>query len=77
MVRDFLNLKALTLDGFTPLHFACMNGSHEFIEYLLMKGANMYSMSETGINMLHIAAQADKPYPIAYFKDLGINSRDH
>lgn len=64
--------------GFTALHFAAYHGNPRMIEALVDSGANVYATNKQEINMLHVAAQGDSPYSIAYFKKMGIsvNSRD-
>ncbi|CDW90669.1 dhhc zinc finger domain containing protein [Stylonychia lemnae] len=64
--------------GFTALHFASYHGNAKMIEMLVDAGANVYATNRQEINMLHVAAQGDSPYSIAYFRKMGIsiNSRD-
>jgi palmitoyltransferase len=48
------------------------------IKMLVNHGADIYAVNMQGINIMHVAAQGDQPYSIAYFMSLGldINSRD-
>ena len=49
------------------------------IDLLLAAGADMYALNDQGINMLHVAAQGDSVYSIAFFlrnSFLGVNSVD-
>lgn len=65
--------------GFTALHYASYHGNPAMIDLLLTAGADMYAINDCGINMLHVAAQGDSPYSIAFFlrhSFLGINSID-
>ena len=65
--------------GFTPLHYASYHGNPKMIDILIKDGADMYAVNNQGINMLHVAAQGDSVYSIAYFLKksfIGINSVD-
>lgn len=64
--------------GFTALHFASYHGNPRTIDLLVESGANIYATNKQEINMLHVAAQGNAPYSLAYFKAKGINinSRD-
>lgn len=65
--------------GFTPLHYASYHGNYKIIDMLVSIGANVYAENEQGINMVHVAAQGDQPYSLAYFlrkSTLSINSLD-
>jgi hypothetical protein len=55
------------------LHFASYNGNAQIIQYLLSLGANPHILSKRKMNMIHLAAQGDQPYGIAYFREKGIN----
>jgi len=60
------------------LHFAAYHGNARMIDLLVEAGGNVYATNRQEINMLHVAAQGDAPYSIAFFKKTGIsiNSRD-
>ena len=65
--------------GFTPLHYASYHGNPRMIEILIDAGADMYAQNNQGINMLHVAAQGDSAYSVAFFLKksfIGINSVD-
>jgi len=51
---------AKTLDeGWTPLHYACFQGNCDAIHSLVAAGADIHSLNNNGLNMLHVAAQGD------------------
>ncbi|KAL4449233.1 hypothetical protein ABPG74_015615 [Tetrahymena malaccensis] len=59
--------------GFTALHVACFNGDLIMVEYLIEKGADMYAKNQSGLNVMHSAAQGDSPLILYYFKQLGFD----
>ncbi len=48
--------QAGTLDGFTPLHFACIQKNHEIFLALLASGARYNTKTDEGMNLVHLAA---------------------
>ena len=66
-------------EHFIALHYACFHGNKDLINLLMSFGANHKYVNKKGINMLHVAAQGDSPYSLAYFSDKGldINQYDH
>ena len=46
-------------DGFTALHFASYRGNIGMIEFLIKKGAQIDTLNNHGMNVLHIGAQGD------------------
>ncbi len=52
---------------------ASYHGNHALIDLLITNGANIYELSASGLNMIHLAAQGDSPYSITYFYDKGID----
>mmetsp|Transcript_40416 Transcript_40416/g.38905 ORF Transcript_40416/g.38905 Transcript_40416/m.38905 type:complete len:284 (-) Transcript_40416:64-915(-) len=65
--------------GFTALHFASYHGNHAMLQMLVEAGANAYATNKQDINMLHVGAQGNSPYSIAYFSQkmgISVNSQD-
>jgi len=70
----WINLRTYE-DGFSALHFCSFRGNIETIQVLLDNGADMYAKNNYGINVMHVAAQGDKPASLFYFKEKGIDLR--
>lgn len=65
-------------EGFTPLHYAAYNDNMESITRLLDLKANWAAVTKSGLNVLHLAAQADALNSFLRFKDkLSIVSTDN
>ena len=65
-LRDWANHKSNR--GFTAMHFAAFHGNIEMIKYLIEEmEADVNCVNNIGINVLHCAAQGDKPASIVYF----------
>ena len=65
--------------GFTPLHYASYHGNPKMIDLLIAAGADIYAENEQNINVLHVAAQGDAPYSLAFFlrhSNLHISTKD-
>jgi palmitoyltransferase len=60
------------------LHYAAFFGNFNIINLLLDNGANVFAVNSSGINMMHVAAQGDQPFSLAFFynRKLHINSQD-
>jgi ankyrin repeat protein len=52
--------------GFTPLHYAAYKGNMKIILLLLKNNADIKIRNKSGLNMIHIASQANKSTPIYY-----------
>ena len=60
--------------------YSSYRGNIEIIKLLITNGAITNVLTNTGQNVLHIAAQGDQPESIIYFKekfDMNINSKDY
>ena len=63
---DWTNQKSQK--GLTALHFASFHGNIEMIEFLVTDlKADISIIDNQGLNVLHAAAQGDKPASIIYF----------
>ena len=65
--------------GFSPLHYAAYHGNAKIINMLIEAGADIYAENDQGINVLHVAAQGDSPYSLAFFlrhSTMTVNCRD-
>jgi len=71
--KSFVNAHLKNEEGFTPLHFASYHGNPDLIDLLIKNGADMGAVNEKGINMVHVAAQGDKPYSILFFSQNGLS----
>lgn len=78
MLANWINSQSKSIDSFTPIHFAAFFGNFYLIKYFISQGGNPFVTNQSDINMLHVAAQGDKPQAIAYFLKFGldINSKD-
>ena len=61
ILADWINSQSKCEDSFTAMHFASFFGNFEMIEYLMSHGGNPMATNKSDINMLHVAAQGDKP----------------
>jgi ankyrin repeat protein len=55
--------------GFTALHYASFRGNFKSIEYLIQAGADIYSRNNEGLDVMHMAAQANQLGSLIYFKE--------
>ena len=62
---EYINKK--TKQGYTSLHYAIIKGNMEIIKLLIKNGANIYEITNTGLNNLHLAAQNNKVTCLYYF----------
>jgi ankyrin repeat protein len=56
MMQEFVNTKTRDEHEFTPLHFACYNGSAQLIQYLISIGADPCARNKKNLGMIHLAA---------------------
>ena len=64
---DFMNyINKQNNKGFTPLHYAAYKGNMKIILLLLKNNADIKIRNKSGLNMIHIASQANKSTPIYY-----------
>lgn len=66
-VVSYLNQQSKSADRFTALHYASFFGNLKLIRLLVENGADVSIVNDQAINMLHCAAQGDKPQSIAFF----------
>ena len=67
------------IDGNTPLLFAAFRGNIEIIKELINHGVDYKKKNNSGLNVLHMAAQGDRPNVLIYFKEkynMNINEVD-
>ena len=57
--------------GFTPLHYACLNGHHDFAFQLLDAGADANVADTSNMTALHLSAWNGKPQCVAVLLDAG------
>ena len=64
--KEFINAKTEG-DNLTALHYASFRGNIEIIKLLIANQAEINLLSTHGLNMIHKAAQGNKPSAIIYF----------
>ena len=64
--KDFINTKTES-DGLTALHYAAFRGNMKIIKLLISNYADINALSNHGLNMIHKAAQGNKPSAIIFF----------
>lgn len=66
-------------EGFAPIHFASFRGNVQIMSLLLECGADIELRNLQGLNVIHIAAQADQPRSLCYFKlkNMDMESEDN
>ena len=64
--KDFINAKTQA-DCLTALHYASFRGNIKAIKLLISNYADINALTNTGLNMIHKAAQGNKPSAIIYF----------
>ena len=77
--KNFINSQTET-EHLTPLHYASYRGNIKMIELLISNHADVNALSINGLNMLHKAAQGNKPSAIIYFHkkyNIDLNSTDN
>ena len=77
--KNFINSVTET-EHLTPLHYASFRGNIKIIDLLISNGADVKALSINGLNMLHKAAQGNKPSAIIYFNkkyNIDLNSTDN
>ena len=55
------------------LHFACYQGDCEVIRVLHKYGANLHVRNKLGLSPMHVAAQADRAFPITFLFKNGVD----
>ena len=63
-LENFINSK--NKEGITPLHYAVSNGNIEILQLLKKFGANLDAVTNTGKNIMHIAAGSNQPSMLIY-----------
>ena len=64
--KDFINGKTQG-DNLTALHYASFRGNIKIINLLIENHADVNALTSNGLNMIHKAAQGNKPSAIVYF----------
>ena len=64
--KNFINAKTQG-DSITALHYASFRGNIKVIKLLIENYADINALSSKGFNMIHKAAQGNKPSAIVYF----------
>lgn len=67
------------IDGNTPIHFAAYRGNIQIIAELIKQGCDYTVKNNTGLTVMHMAAQGDRPNVLLYFKEkyhMNINQKD-
>ena len=64
--KNFINAKT-QVDNQTALHYASFRGNIKIIKLLIANHAEINALSSNGYNMIHKAAQGNKPSAIVYF----------
>ena len=76
--KNFINSQTET-EQLTPLHYASFRGNLQIIRLLIENSADINALSINGLNMLHKAAQGNKPSIIVYYNkkyNMDLNSTD-
>ena len=76
--KNFINAKT-QIDNQTALHYASFRGNIKIIKLLTENYADINALTSKGYNMLHKAAQGNKPSAIVYFNkkyDISLDSTD-
>jgi len=66
-LHTWINKKAD--NGFNAIHYASFRGNVTLIEKLIEHGADMTIKNNNGLNVIHLAAQGDKPNVLVYFRE--------
>ena len=53
--------------GITALHYASFRGNVKIIRLLIENGANIYTKTKRGLNVIHYSAQGNKPSSLMFF----------
>ena len=67
LFQNLLNLQ--DLDGNTAIHYAAYRGNLDIVNLLIKHGADFKKKNNSGLNVMHMAAQGDRPNVLIYFKD--------
>ena len=62
---QFINKK--NKKGITPLHYSSFRGNIKLIDYLIKNGAKLDELSFKNMNVIHFAAQSNRPNSLLYF----------
>jgi palmitoyltransferase len=77
--KNFINSKTQT-EYLTPLHYASFRGNLKVMKLLISNHADINALSLNGLNMLHKAAQGNKPSAIIFYNkkyNIDLNSSDN
>lgn len=75
-LKSWANLKSV--EQLTALHFGCFRGeivlaTQKIVKILIEIGADLHSVNNQGLGMMHVAAQGDQPLILAYLKTSGLS----
>ena len=77
--KNFINSKTQT-EYLTPLHYASFRGNLKIMKLLISNHADINALSLNGLNMLHKAAQGNKPSAIIFYNkkyNMDLNATDN
>ena len=63
-ISEFINAK--NKEGITALHYSVINGNIAIFKLLKKNGANLEAVTNTGKNIMHIAAESNQPSMMIY-----------
>lgn len=79
VIRNWVNLRTLSYDGWTALHLACRQSNKMFLYLVEELGADLAVKNQGGIDLMHKAAYDDNTYVITYLHEkagFGVSSLD-
>jgi ankyrin repeat protein len=78
-LTKWVNLRDRQNDDLTPIQYAASNGNPGMLKLLIKYGAHITVKTSIGAGVMHLAAQSDSVYSIAYFSMMhkeSMNERD-
>lgn len=66
MIKQWVNQQTVCENGFVSMHFACYQGDSEVIRLLYKYGSNLTAENKLGLQPVHVAAQADRAFPLTF-----------
>lgn len=67
ILKNWINARSDT--GYTALHFASYIGNYDLLCTLINEGAEIEVINDEGLNVLHMASQANQPLSLVFFKE--------
>lgn len=68
-----MNQQTKCSNGFYAIHFACYHGESAIIKALVTYGADLDVRNKMGLSPMHVAAQADRAYPLTFLYARGLD----